>query len=135
MLIRHVLAAVAVLSLGACGADDDASDAHTSDDTAHVTTGESVETSAAATAPADGEATITIADFAFAGVSEVSVGTTVVVTNTDDVQHTWTAVDGPFDSGALGPGDSFEFTFVEPGEFDYVCSFHPSMTGTIAVTG
>jgi plastocyanin len=80
-------------------------------------------------------ATITIADFAFDGVTEVPVGTTVVVTNEDDASHTWTAVDGIFDSGALANGDSFEFTFTTAGDFDYFCNFHPAMTGTIAVIG
>ena len=80
-------------------------------------------------------AAITIADFAFGGVTEVPVGTTVVVTNTDGATHTWTAEDGTFDSGALGQDDSFEFTFTEAGEFSYFCNFHPSMTGTIVVTG
>ncbi len=78
---------------------------------------------------------ITIAEFAFSGVTEVPVGTTVVVTNNDGAAHTWSAVDGAFDSGTLGQGDSFEFTFTEPGEFAYFCNFHPSMTGTITVTG
>lgn len=80
-------------------------------------------------------ATITIADFAFGGVTEVPIGTTVVVTNEDATNHTWTAEDGTFDSGALGEGDSFEFTFTEAGQFSYFCNFHPSMTGQIVVTG
>lgn len=84
--------------------------------------------------PDDG-VTITIADFAFGGVTEVAVGTTVVVTNTDAAPHTWSADDGAFDSGALGEGETFEFTFTEAGEFAYHCNFHPSMTGTIVVTG
>ena len=114
-----------VLALGACGGDDD--------DPA----GDPVDQPA--DAPADepdaaGEATITIADFAFDGVTEVAVGTTVIVTNDDSSQHTWSALDGAFDSGALAPGDSFEFTFTEPGEFAYQCNFHPSMTGTITVS-
>lgn len=87
-------------------------------------------------AAGDGEAaTITIADFAFGGVTEIPVGTTVVVTNDDAATHTWTAEDGTFDSGALGQSDSFEFTFTEAGEFSYFCNFHPSMTGRIVVTG
>ena len=85
-------------------------------------------------APAEGD-TITIADFAFSGITEVAVGTTVVVTNTDGSPHTWTAVDGTFDSGALAQGDTFEFTFTQAGEFAYFCNFHPSMQGTITVTG
>jgi plastocyanin len=82
-----------------------------------------------------GDNTITIANFTFDGVTEVPVGTTVVVVNSDAAPHTWTADDGTFDSGALNEGDTFEFTFDEAGEFAYHCNFHPSMTGTIVVTG
>lgn len=113
-----------LLALSACGGDDD--------DAA----GDGPP--AATDAPADGAdgepATITIADFSFDGVTEVAVGTTVIVTNDDSATHTWTEPNGAFDSGALAPGDSFEFTFTEPGTFDYVCNFHPSMTGTITVS-
>lgn len=94
--------------------------------------GESGESAATSSA---GDNTITIADFAFGGVTEVAVGTTVIVTNTDGAPHTWSADDGGFDSGSIGQGDSFEFTFTEAGEFAYHCNFHPSMTGTIVVTG
>ena len=110
------------LALSACGGDDDEPAA------------DPAEQPAAEPAAAE-EATITIADFAFAGVTEIAVGTTVVVTNDDSTTHTWTALDGMFDSGALAQGDRFEFTFAEPGEFAYQCNFHPSMTGTIVVTG
>jgi len=85
-------------------------------------------------APVGGD-TITIADFAFTGVTEIPVGTTVVVTNSDPTPHTFTAEDGTFDSGSLAAGETFEFTFDTPGEFAYFCNFHPSMTGTITVTG
>ena len=78
---------------------------------------------------------ITIADFAFVGAQQVPAGGRVVVTNTDPASHTWTAVDGSFDSGTLTQGESFEFTFDEPGTFEYFCKLHPSMTGTIKVTG
>ena len=85
-------------------------------------------------APASGD-TITIANFAFDGVTEVALGTTVTVTNTDASPHTWSSEDGTFDSGSISPGDTFEFTFDTAGEFAYFCNFHPSMTGTITVTG
>jgi plastocyanin len=103
---------------------DDASSGGTDDYSLGGTTGDG----------AAGENAITIADFAFSGVTEVPVGTTVTVTNEDGTTHTWSAVDGAFDSGALDPGESFEFTFTEAGTFDYFCNFHPSMTGTIVVT-
>ena len=111
------------LALSACGGDDDNEPA-----------AEPPEQPAAEPAAGE-EATITIADFAFSGVTEVTVGTTVTVTNDEGTTHTWTALDGSFDSGALGQGDTFEFAFAEPGEYAYQCSFHPSMTGTIVVTG
>jgi plastocyanin len=57
-----------------------------------------------------------------------------VVTNTDAASHTWTAVDGSFDSGTLAEGDSFEFVFDGPGTFEYFCNIHPSMTGSVTVT-
>jgi plastocyanin len=80
-------------------------------------------------------AELVISGFAFSGPGTVPAGTTVIVQNTDDDQHTWTSVDDLFDSGALRPGDTFSFTFDEPGEYDYFCRLHPSMTGTIVVTG
>ena len=108
------------LTLAACGGGDDAM----------------VEGGAATLADGDAAvSTITIADFAFSGVTEIAVGTTIVVSNTDATPHTWSADDGAFDSGALSEGDTFEFTFTEAGEFAYHCNFHPSMTGTIVVTG
>ena len=127
--VRTMAAAAATiaLALSACGGDDDDGQA------------EQPAVSEPAEQPADEPAaegaTITIADFAFSGVTEVAVGTTVVVTNEDNTQHTWSATGGAFDSGALGSGDSFEVTFTEPGTYEYQCNFHPSMTGTIVVTG
>lgn len=83
----------------------------------------------------DTEAAITIQGFAFSGATSVPAGTTVVATNHDGVAHTWTSTDEVWNSGSLGNGDSFEFTFSEPGEYDYFCSIHPQMTGTLTVEG
>jgi len=80
-------------------------------------------------------AEIVISGFAFTGVGTVAAGTTVVVRNDDSAQHTWTSVDDVFDSGVLAGGDTFSFTFDEPGEYAFFCEFHPSMTGTIVVEG
>jgi plastocyanin len=98
--------------------------------------GSSGESDDGTTAPAAGsDAEITIADFSFSGATSVSVGDTVEVTNNDTVGHTWTASDGTFDSGTLAEGASFDFTFDEAGEYDFMCSIHPQMTGTITVEG
>jgi plastocyanin len=81
------------------------------------------------------EVDITISGFAYQGPATVSVGDTVTVTNNDAVGHTWSSVDGVFDSRTLAQGESFEYTFEEAGEFDYFCGIHPEMTGTITVEG
>jgi plastocyanin len=80
------------------------------------------------------DAAVTISGFAFDPASvEVSAGTTVTWTNVDGTQHTVTAGDGSFDSGALGEGETFSQTFDTTGTFTYACSFHPTMTATITV--
>lgn len=63
----------------------------------------------------------------------VSVGDTVTWTNADDRPHTVTAGSGQFDSGNLDPGQTFSFTFTEPGTYAYVCSYHDGMSATIVV--
>lgn len=63
----------------------------------------------------------------------VDVGTTVTWSNNDSVTHTVTASGGAFSSGDLKPGQNFGYTFNEPGTFDYACTIHPTMTGTIVV--
>ena len=63
------------------------------------------------------------------------LGSTVTVTNDDSVTHTWTATGGAFNSGPLAPGASFSFTFTQPGTYNYLCTIHTFMTGTVTVTG
>ncbi len=64
----------------------------------------------------------------------VPAGTTVTWINRDIVRHTVTSREGLFDSGRLGSGESFTYTFEEPGTFDYYCTIHPTMQGTVTVT-
>jgi len=76
---------------------------------------------------------ITIQNFAFAPSNLViTKGSTVTWTNQDSVSHTITAT-GIFNSENLNKGQSFSYTFNTPGTFNYHCSIHPSMTGTITV--
>jgi nitrite reductase (NO-forming) len=66
----------------------------------------------------------------------VSAGTTVTWTNDDPgMLHTITAVDGSFDSGFLNDGDTWSYTFAEPGEFEYFCTPHPWMRAKVIVEG
>jgi plastocyanin len=75
---------------------------------------------------------------------EASVGDTVTWTNDDSQPHTVTSgsngqPDGTFDSSPnlnplMAPGQTFEHTFEEPGEFPYYCAVHPNMVGTVNVS-
>lgn len=64
---------------------------------------------------------------------EVPTGTTVTWTNQDGTNHSVTSEDELFDS-TVGPDENYTYTFDENGTFDYYCTFHPDMTGTIQVT-
>lgn len=90
-------------------------------------------TEASTTTTAAEEPLIFISGFQFQGVDTVSVGTAVEVENRDTAPHTWTSVDAVFDSGNLGNGDTFTFTFDTPGEYEFFCSIHPEMEGSITV--
>lgn len=75
---------------------------------------------------------VTIQNFAFNPESvTISPGDTVKWTNMDSTAHTITGTD--FSSGNLNKGDSYENTFTKAGTYDYHCSIHPSMTGTVIV--
>jgi plastocyanin len=65
----------------------------------------------------------------------ISVGDTVTWTNNDGMSHTATSTDGPeaFDSGNIGSGNTWSFTFTEAGTYEYKCDYHSSMTATIIV--
>ena len=85
-----------------------------------------------AAAPGDVE----IVDNAFRPASrQVSVGTTLVWTNTGALPHTVTDRAARFDSGLLMSGDSYRRTFDAPGTFEYFCTLHPEMVGSIVVSG
>ncbi|HET9457529.1 MAG TPA: cupredoxin family copper-binding protein [Candidatus Limnocylindrales bacterium] len=77
---------------------------------------------------------VTIADFAFSPQTvTITVGDTVTWTNSDAVVHTATATDGSWDTGDLGQGQSGAIIFSTAGTFAYLCTPHPTMTGTVVV--
>lgn len=79
---------------------------------------------------------VTIDGFAFQPASlTITAGTTVTWTNRDEEPHTVAASDGSFHSPGMGTGAIFTHTFATAGTFDYVCSIHPMMRGTVVVTG
>jgi plastocyanin len=74
-------------------------------------------------------------NFAFSPQSlTIRAGTSVTFTNRDGVTHTFTANGGLFNSGNVGPNQSYAFTFRTTGSYAYHCQIHPYMTGTITVT-
>ena len=62
----------------------------------------------------------------------VQRGDSVVWKNNDPFPHTATA-QGLFDSKEIAPGKSFKWTARKAGSYDYVCTLHPGMKGSITV--
>ena len=63
----------------------------------------------------------------------VTVGTTVRWANSDSVAHTSTADGGAWNSGSVNGGGTFDFKFQSAGTFNYHCTIHPNMVGTVVV--
>ncbi len=124
------LLGASVLLLAGCSASRP--DAHPS-----VTFGSDTSTgSALSTAPPASGNQVNIDGFAFAPATlTVSAGTTVTWTNRDEEPHTVAASDGSFHSPGMGTGATFSHIFSTAGRFDYICSIHPMMHGTVVVTG
>lgn len=66
---------------------------------------------------------------------KVKAGGKVTWTNDDTIGHDVTA--DAFESGSPGGidgGSTYSHIFKKPGTFDYVCSVHPGMKGSVKVT-
>ena len=79
------------------------------------------------------EYTVSVEGFAF-GPDELTIqaGDTVTWTNNDGPTHTTTSDDELW-HGVMNSGESFSWTFDQPGAYAYHCTPHPFMTGTIYV--
>ena len=101
-----------------------------------------------ADAPA-GDPTITLKLIAFTPTDLQLAAGGVVTWRQDDVAtHTVTSgrveqtggtatakPDGRFDSGTITKGQTFQFSFAEPGAYPFFCAIHPAtMTGIVTVT-
>ena len=62
----------------------------------------------------------------------LKVGTTVTWTNKSTARHTTSADAGEWSSGELRGGESYSFTFTDPGTYGYHCNFH-GMPATVTV--
>jgi plastocyanin len=112
-LVLAALAGLLALVLGACATEE----------------------ASPAAAPAEaGGSTVTIEDMAYTPKTlTVAAGATV----------TWVWQDGAIAHDVKGDGfkskvmakGTFSHRFTQPGSYDYLCTLHPNMTGTIEVTG
>lgn len=85
--------------------------------------------------PAPPSVTVDIKNFSFnPSAVTVKTGTKVTWTNNDSVSHTVTSDSGNLlDSPILSPGQSFSFTFTNPGSANYHCNIHHMMKGAIVI--
>jgi amicyanin len=70
----------------------------------------------------------------------VAKGGKVTWTNNDPVPHTVTSTSVPsgassFDSGNMNANATYTVTFTVDGTYQYKCTYHPWMHGTVVVTG
>lgn len=93
--------------------------------------------SAANTSKAVEASNVTIQDYKFVEpLIKVKVGTTVTWINKDGVRHN-VAPDGDSDlpeGKQIGNNETYSYTFNKAGTFDYLCTPHPYMKGTVVVT-
>jgi len=78
--------------------------------------------------------TVSIDNFTFGPQTlKVKAGTTVTWTNKDDIPHAIATASKQSKSKTLDTDDAYSFTFTTPGSYEYFCSLHPHMTGTVVV--
>lgn len=137
--LTQVLAA-AVVVVGAAGCGSSTDEGGTTADSAPPSTSAPASPSEPTTPDESEEGTnaepavITIKDFEFTGPATVAPGATVMVVNEDTASHTATSDAGDFDEVVVEGGAEGTFTAPsEPGEYPYVCDFHPDMTATLVV--
>jgi plastocyanin len=63
----------------------------------------------------------------------VAPGDTIIWVNKDLVPHTATSEAGRFDSKDIQAERSWRYNTRKKGDFAYICTFHPTMTGMLRV--
>lgn len=85
-------------------------------------------------ASAEDTTRISIDNFSFTPATlTVKAGTKVTWTNRDDIPHTVVTADKKLKSTVLDTDDTFVAVFDQPGTYQYFCSIHSHMTGTVVV--
>lgn len=100
------------------------------------TSSDSTSDSSASSSSTEQTTSVAIRNFAYTPANiTVKKGTTVTWTNEDDVKHNATSdQDGGPKGSLLAKGQSYTFTFEKAGTFNYYCTPHPDMQGTVTVT-
>jgi plastocyanin len=62
-----------------------------------------------------------------------TVGATITWTNMDSVAHTTVSNTGVWNSNNISTNGTFSFQFTAAGTYQYHCTIHPAMTGTVVV--
>jgi plastocyanin len=137
------LVVLAVVAAG-CGGGDDDGDSGNGGGNAPAAEEPAAEEPAAPTAEDGGGGSggtgpgtqVSMKDIKFnPGTVTIKAGGKVTWTNDDSVGHDVTADD--FESGSPGGidgGSTFSHTFKKAGTYNYVCSVHPGMKGSVKVT-
>jgi plastocyanin len=82
---------------------------------------------------ADGP-TITISGMAFGDPITVSPGAAITIVNDDTAEHSVTSdPKGTFDTHVDGNAQKTFTAPTKPGEYPFICVYHPSMKGTLIV--
>lgn len=77
---------------------------------------------------------VVISKFLFGpDVLTVQAGDSIEWVNKDFVPHTATEVSADWDTTQLNKNEAKALIFSNPGEFDYICAYHPEMHGKIIV--
>ena len=89
----------------------------------------------ASSVPAGGSPLVHVKDFSFEPQKlTVKAGTKVTWEFDDSAQHTVTAGNNAFSSGDLNNKATYSYTFNTAGTYNYICSIHQYMSGSVIVT-
>ena len=142
LLAFPVLCAVLALALvgvaGCGGGDSSSSSSSIGESDTDSTTSESGDDSGGNAAAPSGDAVrsaeVEIEDFSYRpDPVTIEEGGKVIWKNRDSAPHTATAADGSFDTGTIDEDKLKSETFKQTGTYEYVCSIHPQMHGTVEV--
>ena len=123
-----------------CGSDDDGDSGSATvtetaiEETTEVEEATEGEDERAPSGDAVRSAKVEIEDFAYdPDPVTIEEGGKVTWINRDSAPHTATAEDGSFDTGTLEEGKLGSASFKQAGTYEYVCTIHPEMQGTVEV--